>query len=185
MFLIDRFTFAVFSDFYLRRGYSDQPTDRSWIWTPTEGDSYVHDCLNNIFTSMNITWASQKKMMLLHYVGEDTCSVLLLLPNKNRPKKMTNIKLPSKRLLISSSLRTMSTATSTFLSGKAKLWRKHDRVLYSSSAAGTETRVRWYPVEIKRPITQGTSSVKLSNKTSTYKNFSRTAPSFATNKAAR
>ena len=184
MFLIDRFTFAVFSDFYLRHGYSDEATDRSWICAPTEGDSYVN-CLNNMFTSMNITWPSQKKVMLLHYVGEDTCNVLFLLPNKNRPKKSTNIKLPSKRLLISSSLRTMSTATSTFLSGKAKLWRKHVRVLYSSSAAGTETRVRWYRVEIKRQITQGTSSVKLSNRTSTYKNFSRTAPSFATNKAAR
>lgn len=123
-----------------------------WIWAITEGHStclfwelrqsfekHVH--IDEHYLSVPI----ESDAFTLCWRGY--FNVLWLLPNKNRPKKMTNIKLPSKHLLITSNLRTMSIATSTFLSGKAKLRRKHDRVLYTSSGAGTQTRVRWYRVE--------------------------------------
>ena len=47
-----------------------QPRDT----TPICFEKYVK-CLNNMFTAMNITQACQKKAMLLHYVGEETCDV--------------------------------------------------------------------------------------------------------------
>ena len=49
-----------------------QPRDTA----PTRFEKYVKR-LNNIFTAMSITQASRKKaMLLLHYVGEETCDVL-------------------------------------------------------------------------------------------------------------
>lgn len=47
-----------------------QPRDTA----PTRFEKYVKR-LNNMFTAMNITRASQRKAMLLHYVGEETCDV--------------------------------------------------------------------------------------------------------------
>ena len=41
---------------------------------PTRFEKYVKR-LNNMFTAMSITRASQKKAMALHYVGEETCDV--------------------------------------------------------------------------------------------------------------
>ena len=47
-----------------------QPRDT----VPVRFEKYVKR-LDNMFTAMNITRASQKKAMLLHYVGEETCDV--------------------------------------------------------------------------------------------------------------
>lgn len=47
-----------------------QPRDTA----PTRFEKYVKR-LNNMFTAMNITRASQRKAMFLHYVGEETCDV--------------------------------------------------------------------------------------------------------------
>ena len=69
--------------------------------------------LNNMFTAMSIARASQKKAMLLHYVGEETCDVFDVLPYQNRPKEMTIIKLPSKHLPITLSLRSVLITTCT------------------------------------------------------------------------
>ena len=47
-----------------------QPRDT----TPTRFEKYVK-CLNNMFTAMSSTGGPQKKAMLLHYVGEETCDI--------------------------------------------------------------------------------------------------------------
>ena len=41
---------------------------------PTRFEKYVKR-VNNLFAAMNITKAAQKKAMLLHYMGEETCDV--------------------------------------------------------------------------------------------------------------
>ena len=51
-------------------GFDLQPRDT----VPVRFEKYVKR-LDNMFTAMNITRASQKKAMLLHYVGEETCDV--------------------------------------------------------------------------------------------------------------
>ena len=48
-----------------------QPRDT----TPTRFEKYVKRLKNNMFAAMNITRAPQKKAMLLHYVGNETCDI--------------------------------------------------------------------------------------------------------------
>ena len=58
-----------------------QPRDT----VPVRFKKYVKR-LDNMFTAMNITRASQKKAMLLHYVGEETCDVFEIITVPEPPE---------------------------------------------------------------------------------------------------
>ena len=70
-----------------------QPRDT----VPVRFEKYVKR-LNNMFTSMNITRASQKKAMLLHYVGEETCDVFETLTLPEPPEGSDEYKTAVKAL---------------------------------------------------------------------------------------
>ena len=77
-----------------------QPKDT----TPIHFEKYIKH-LNTMFTVMNITWASQKKAMLLHYVGEETCDVFETLTIPEPTVGSDEYKTAIKALLITSNLR--------------------------------------------------------------------------------
>ena len=64
-----------------------QPRDT----VPVRFKKYVKR-LDNMFTAMNITRASQKKAMLLHYVGEETCDVFEIITVPEPPDKFVRRK---------------------------------------------------------------------------------------------
>ena len=61
--------------------FDPQPRDT----VPVRFEKYVKR-LDNMFTAMNITRASQKKAMLLHYVGEETCDVFEIITVPEPPE---------------------------------------------------------------------------------------------------
>ena len=70
-----------------------QPRDT----VPVRFEKYVKR-LDNMFTAMNITRASQKKAMLLHYVGEETCDVFETLTVPEPPEGSDEYKTAVKAL---------------------------------------------------------------------------------------
>ena len=58
---------------------------------PTRFDKYIKR-LKNMFEAMNITKDSQKKAMLLHYVGKETCDILETLNIPKQAKVPTSSK---------------------------------------------------------------------------------------------
>lgn len=150
-FVIDRIILAVFSNFYLHHGYSDQPTDLPEFellprdTTPECFKNYVNR-FNNMFTSMNIT-RPKRKWYNYTMLGR----ILTISWNSYRTRtdqtkwRIQNCHQNAFWLLRTSEV-CWSPRLRTFLSEKAKLRRKHDRVLYTSADAATQMRVRWYRV---------------------------------------
>ena len=64
---------------------------------PTRFEKYIKR-LNNMFVAMNITKASQQKVMLMHYVGEETCDIFETLDVPELPEGSDEFKTSVKAL---------------------------------------------------------------------------------------
>ena len=131
---------------------------------PTRFEKYVKR-LNNLFAAMNITKAAQKKAMLLHYVGEETCDVFETLTVPGPPEG-------------SDLYETAVTALADHFEPQ-KCVDHHVYVFRKETQKAGENITGFYTrlqllarkcefanleLEIKRQIIQGTSSVRLRRK---------------------
>ena len=115
-----------------------QPRDT----VPVRFEKYVKR-LDNIFTAMNITRASQKKAMLLHYVGEETCDVFETLTVPELPEGSDEYKTAVKALADhSESQKCVDYHVYAFRQEMQKSGEKHYRVLHTSPAVSTQVSVR-------------------------------------------
>ena len=131
---------------------------------PTRFDKYVKR-LNNLFTAMNITKAEQKRAMMMHYVGEETCDVFETLAIPDPPEDSD----------------VYQTTVQAFINHlePQKCIDHHVYVFRKETQKSGENITEFYTrlqllarkcefanaeLEIKRQIIQGTSSVRLRRK---------------------
>ena len=115
-----------------------QPRDT----VPVRFEKYVKR-LDNIFTAMNITRASQKKAMLLHYVGEETCYVFETLTVPEPPEGSDEYKTAVKALADHfEPQKCVDYHVYAFRQEMQKSGEKHYRVLHTSPAVSTQVSVR-------------------------------------------
>ena len=137
-----------------------QPRDTA----PTRFEKYVKR-LNNMFTAMSVTRASQKKAMLLHYVGEETCDVFetLTVPEptegndeyKTAIKSLTDYFEPQK--CVDHHVYVFRQATQKSGENITEFYTRLQLLARKCEFATIE-------LEIKRQIIQGTSSIRLRRK---------------------
>ncbi|XP_077864573.1 uncharacterized protein LOC144350094 [Saccoglossus kowalevskii] len=132
--------------------------------TPTRFEKYIKR-LNNMFAAMNVTAAAQKKAMLLHYVGEETCDVFDTLavpePTEDRDAYQTAVK------SLSDYFEPQKCVDHHVYVFRKEVQKPDENVSEFSTRLQLLARKCEFDdvnLEIKRQIIQGTTSVRLRRK---------------------
>ena len=137
-----------------------QPRDA----VPVRFEKYVKR-LDNMFTAMNITRASQKKAMLLHYVGEETCDVFETLTVPEPPEGSDECKTAVKAL--ADHFEPQKCVDYHVYAFRQEIQKSGENITEFYTRLQLLARKCQFAdpkLEIKRQIIQGTSSLRLRRK---------------------